>query len=404
MVWNDADRKATCHIDTRQLTWCEMMWNDIYIHMVWNDARTWTYILKFTTKMQWNYILTITKKYAVDLYFHNHKKICGGFTFSRSHSRSSVISHYKATFHIATCMFEQRADFQEWYSIHFTSQSDRCHHVPSCSSVIAHHKATSEHACSSSELTFKNVNFVHFTSQSDFWHRKIHMRASLHIIKQHRNMHFRAKSWLLRTPTLYICMRILVISMGVVMTIWHAPARPPESPSSPMLPTGYTCVRHTPRVASERGGERDWLGRVRGRGRGREWGWGRGWKRGWGRGRSRGRGNGRGRGRGRGRGWGRGRWGSGGGRWIIKGEGPGEEEGEGAWGSVRCCSVLQCVAVCCSVLQCAWKTFTVELMCRLLAPSKCVAVCCSVLQCGAVWCSVLQCGAMCYSVCERLVL
>jgi len=66
--------------------------------------------------------------------------------------------------------------------------------------------------------------------------------------------------------------------------------------------------------------------------------------------------------------------------------------------------VLQCVAVCCSVLQCAWKTFTVELMCRLLAPSKCVAVCCSVLQCGAVWCSVLQCGAMCYSVCERLVL
>jgi len=36
---------------------------------------------------------------------------------------------------------------------------------------------------------------------------------------------------------------------------------------------------------------------------------------------------------------------------------------------LRCCGVLQCVAVCCSVLQC-------------------VAVCCSVLQCVAVCCSV----------------
>ena len=38
---------------------------------------------------------------------------------------------------------------------------------------------------------------------------------------------------------------------------------------------------------------------------------------------------------------------------------------------LRCCSVLQCVAVCCSVLQC-------------------VAVCCSVLQCVAVIASLLR--------------
>ena len=38
---------------------------------------------------------------------------------------------------------------------------------------------------------------------------------------------------------------------------------------------------------------------------------------------------------------------------------------------IRCCSVLQCVAVGCSVLQC-------------------VAVCCGVLQCVAVCYSVLQ--------------
>jgi len=37
---------------------------------------------------------------------------------------------------------------------------------------------------------------------------------------------------------LYICMRILVISMGVVMTIWQAPAMPPAKPSRGMLPLG----------------------------------------------------------------------------------------------------------------------------------------------------------------------
>ena len=45
---------------------------------------------------------------------------------------------------------------------------------------------------------------------------------------------------------------------------------------------------------------------------------------------------------------------------------------------IRCCSVLQCVAVCCRVVQS-------------------VAVCFSVLQCVAVCCSVLQCVAVCLS-------
>jgi len=62
---------------------------------------------------------------------------------------------------------------------------------------------------------------------------------------------------------------------------------------------------------------------------------------------------------------------------------------------VKCCSVLQCVAVCCSVLQC------VAVCCSVL---QCVAVCCSVLQCAAVCCSVLQCAAVCCSVLSYLQL
>ena len=68
--------------------------------------------------------------------------------------------------------------------------------------------------------------------------------------------------------------------------------------------------------------------------------------------------------------------------------------------SVRCCSVLeliavvlQCVAVCCSVLQC------VAVCCSVL---QCVTVCCSVLQCIAVSCSVLQRVAVCCSVLQRV--
>jgi len=49
--------------------------------------------------------------------------------------------------------------------------------------------------------------------------------------------------------------------------------------------------------------------------------------------------------------------------------------------TMRCCSVLQCVAACCSVLQC---------VAVCLGVSPCVAVCCSVSQCTAVCRSALQ--------------
>jgi len=61
---------------------------------------------------------------------------------------------------------------------------------------------------------------------------------------------------------------------------------------------------------------------------------------------------------------------------------------------VRCCSVLQCVAVCCSAVQwvCVLKKLLVEklnLVVLLVRRISRVAVCCSVLQCIAVYCSVL---------------
>jgi len=58
-----------------------------------------------------------------------------------------------------------------------------------------------------------------------------------------------------------------------------------------------------------------------------------------------------------------------------------------------CCSVLQCVAVCCSVLQCVAVCCSASVMNRV----KCVVVCCIMLQCAAVCCSVLQCVAVCCS-------
>jgi len=60
---------------------------------------------------------------------------------------------------------------------------------------------------------------------------------------------------------------------------------------------------------------------------------------------------------------------------------------------IKCCSVLQCVAVCRSVSQC------VVVCCSVL---RCVAVCHSVLQCVAVICSVRQCAAGCWMHCSLL--
>ena len=89
---------------------------------------------------------------------------------------------------------------------------------------------------------------------------------------------------------------------------------------------------------------------------------------------------------------------------------------------LRCCSVLQCVAVCCSVLQCVDTPCVRPRLAAYMAeygrvchfPPQvlhgvwvccivlhCVAVCCSVLQCRlpssglAVLCSVLQCVVVC---------
>jgi len=61
---------------------------------------------------------------------------------------------------------------------------------------------------------------------------------------------------------------------------------------------------------------------------------------------------------------------------------------------LRCCSVLQCVAVCCSVLQ------RVSVCCSVLqcVAVQCVAVCCSALQCVAV-----HCVAACVAVCCRVL-
>jgi len=84
-----------------------------------------------------------------------------------------------------------------------------------------------------------------------------------------------------------------------------------------------------------------------------------------------------------------------------------------------CCSVLQCVAVCCSVLQCVAVWCSV-LQCVLQCVAVCCSGrgeaeetidgrhnhlegsrvdvrCCSVLQCVAVRCCVLQCVALRYS-------
>ena len=66
------------------------------------------------------------------------------------------------------------------------------------------------------------------------------------------------------------------------------------------------------------------------------------------------------------------------------------------------CSVLQCIAVCCSVLQCvsAWSSVLLRgaVWCRLV---QCGAVWCSMVQCGIVWCSVLSCGAVRCNVVQR---
>ena len=61
--------------------------------------------------------------------------------------------------------------------------------------------------------------------------------------------------------------------------------------------------------------------------------------------------------------------------------------------------MLQCVAVCCSVLQCVAVCFwlvikTTRGSLRCFTMLHCVAVCYSVLQCVAVCCSVLQCVAV----------
>jgi len=61
---------------------------------------------------------------------------------------------------------------------------------------------------------------------------------------------------------------------------------------------------------------------------------------------------------------------------------------------LKCCFVLQRVAVCCSVLQCFAECCCV-LQCVIEAPSYIVAACCSVLQRFAVCCSVLQFVTVC---------
>ena len=78
--------------------------------------------------------------------------------------------------------------------------------------------------------------------------------------------------------------------------------------------------------------------------------------------------------------------------------------------SVRCASLLQCVAVCCSVLQreTVWNMFAymrrnfIVLMGNR-SVLQCVAVCCSVLQCVAVCCSVHKCMYMYVCTCSGAI-